>query len=423
MKKILILDTGKEWGGGTNSLLELLKRIDKTKYHFTALFYNNYKKGDESDIKSEIEKLGVEFLILEQRTQPVIAKTAKELLRLLFFFSRQLKRYSVFLIDYQFRIKRNAEKISELLKNLRIDLFYMNNQPSSNLEGIIASKMTGVSALQHSRIEATLNSFEVKAVNLWLKKMICVSEGVKNSFVRQGIDKSKCVVVHNGIDADTKPETLASEIRKMWGVGEDEILIGTVGSLIKRKQINDLIEALAELQKQDARGKTNPPHPPLLKGGEGGLKCMIVGDGPEKDSLQKMVLKMGLHDRVIFTGFQIDAISYINAMNIFVLTSEKEGLPRVILEAMLMGKPVIACDIAGPSELIVDGETGFLVPVGQTKAIANAMLSLTKDSALRDQMGEKAKERVTRNFPVEKYANSVNKIFEELINNDIHKIT
>ena len=245
--RVVILDTGKEWGGGTNSLLELLKRIDKTKYHFTALFYNNYKKGDESDIKSEIEKLGVEFLILEQRTQPVIAKTAKELLRLLFFFSRQLKRYSVFLIDYQFRIKRNAEKISELLKNLRIDLFYMNNQPSSNLEGIIASKMTGVSALQHSRIEATLNSFEVKAVNLWLKKMICVSEGVKNSFVRQGIDKSKCVVVHNGIDADTKPETLASEIRKMWGVGEDEILIGTVGSLIKRKQINDLIEALAEL--------------------------------------------------------------------------------------------------------------------------------------------------------------------------------
>jgi len=411
-KKILILDTGKEWGGGTNSLLELLKRIDKTKYHFTALFYNNYKKGDESDIKSEIEKLGVEFLILEQRTQPVIAKTAKELLRLLFFFSRQLKRYSVFLIDYQFRIKRNAEKISELLKNLRIDLFYMNNQPSSNLEGIIASKMTGVSALQHSRIEATLNSFEVKAVNLWLKKMICVSEGVKNSFVRQGIDKSKCVVVHNGIAIETVPNASRQDIRKMWGISDENILIGAVGSLIKRKRINDLIEAFAELN--------NPLISPLSKCR---LKCIIVGDGPEKDKLQKQVLKMGLQDKVVFTGFQSDAISYINALDILVMASEKEGLPRVILEAMLMGKPVIACDIAGPSELIVDGETGFLVPVGQTKAIANAMLSLTKDSALRDQMGEKAKERVTRNFPVEKYANSVNKIFEELINNDIHKIT
>jgi len=78
-KQILILDTGKEWGGGTNSLIELLKRlvpegsnrgIDKTKYHFTALFYNNYKKGDESDIKSEIEKLGIDFLVLEHKKQP-----------------------------------------------------------------------------------------------------------------------------------------------------------------------------------------------------------------------------------------------------------------------------------------------------------------------------------------------------------------
>jgi len=413
--RVVILDTGKEWGGGTNSLLELLKRIDKTKYHFTALFYNNYKKGDESDIKSEIEKLGVEFLILEQRTQPVIAKTAKELLRLLFFFSRQLKRYSVFLIDYQFRIKRNAEKISELLKNLRIDLFYMNNQPSSNLEGIIASKMTGVSALQHSRIEATLNSFEVKAVNLWLKKMICVSEGVKNSFVRQGIDKSKCVVVHNGIDADTKPETLASEIRKMWGVGEDEILIGTVGSLIKRKQINDLIEALAELQKQDARGKTNPPHPPLLKGGEGGLKCMIVGDGPEKDSLQKMVLKMGLHDRVIFTGFQIDAISYINAMNIFVLTSEKEGLPRVILEAMLMGKPVVALNVTGPAELVVDGETGFLVPVRHPEVFADCVLRLIENHELRKQMEEKGRKRIIEKFSIGKYVMGIENVLDEVL--------
>ena len=63
-KKILILDTGKEWGGGTNSLLELLKRIDKNKYHFTVLFYNNYKKAGESDVKTEIEKLGMEFLVL-----------------------------------------------------------------------------------------------------------------------------------------------------------------------------------------------------------------------------------------------------------------------------------------------------------------------------------------------------------------------
>ena len=244
-KKILILDTGKEWGGGTNSLLELLKRIDKNKYHFTVLFYNNYKKGCESDIKTDIEKLGIEFLTLEQKKQSVLVKTAKELSRLIFFFSRRLKRYFVFLIDYHFRIKQNAEKILELLKDLKIDLLYMNNQPSSNLEGIIASKITGIAALQHSRIETTLNSFEVKAANLWLKKMICVSEGVKNNFIRQGVDKSKCVVVYNGIDSKTVPRLSPKDIRKTWGISDNEIVIGTVGSLIKRKQIKGLVEAMA----------------------------------------------------------------------------------------------------------------------------------------------------------------------------------
>lgn len=398
-KKILILDTGKEWGGGTNSLLELLKRIDKTKCHFTALFYSNYKKSNESDIKSEIEKFGIDFLLLEQKRQLSIVKILKELLRILFFFSRQLKKYMTFLIDYHFRIKPNAEKISELLRNLGIDLLYMNNQPSSNLEGIIASKITGIPALQHSRAETTLNSFEANAVNLWLRKMICVSEGVKNSFIRQGIDKSKCVVVYNGIDSNTIPQVSPKEIRTAWGISDNEIVIGTVGSLIKRKQIKGFIESIAVI----ADISEQP------------MKCMIVGKGPEKGNLVEMVKRKNLGGSVIFTDFQSDAISYINALDIFVLTSQSEGLPRVILEAMLMGKPVIASDITGPSELVVEGETGFLVPVGKTEAIAGAIIRLIENTALREQMGEKAKERVIRNFPVEKYVNDVENVFAEVL--------
>lgn len=398
-KRILILDTGKEWGGGTNSLLELLKRINKNKYHFTVLFYNNYKKGYESNIKTEIEKLGMEFLLLEQRKQPVMVKIAKELSRLTFFFSKRLKRYSVFLIDYQFRIKRNAEKISELLKNLKIDLLYMNNQPSSNLEGIIAAKITSIPALQHSRVETTLNSFEVNAVNLWLKKTICVSEEVKNSFIRQGVDKSKCVVVYNGIAIETAPKASRQDIRKTWGIADKDILIGAVGSLIKRKRIRDLIEAIVMVVRRSE-------HP---------VKCMIIGEGPEKNPLMTKVKERNLDSRIIFTDFQSDAISYINALDILVMPSEKEGLPRVILEAMLMGKPVVALNVTGPSELVIDGETGFLVPVRETGMFADSILKLIENPELRRQMGEKAKERVIRNFPVEKYVNDVENVFAEVL--------
>ena len=96
--------------------------------------------------------------------------------------------------------------------------------------------------------------------------MICVSEGVKNSFIRQGVEKSKCVVVYNGIDAEIVPKTSRRDIRKTWGISDKDILIGTVGSLIKRKRIRDLIEAISMVAKRSE-------HP---------IKCMIIGKGPRK---------------------------------------------------------------------------------------------------------------------------------------------
>ncbi|WP_051132397.1 hypothetical protein [Thermodesulfobacterium thermophilum] len=138
--KILILDTGKEWGGGTISLIELLKRIDKKKYNFTALFYHNYNKGVESNVQKELETLGVKFIVLPQQPKSLKTKLIKEFLRVLLFFNQKLRKYAIFWVDYFFRIKPNAKIIAKLVKDLKIDLIYMNNQPATNLEGILAAK-------------------------------------------------------------------------------------------------------------------------------------------------------------------------------------------------------------------------------------------------------------------------------------------
>ncbi len=397
-KKILILDTGKEWGGGTNSLLELLKRNDRNKYCFSVLFYNNYKQGKESDIKTEIEKLGTDFLLLEQKKQPSVAKILKEIVRLMFFFRKRLKKHCIFLIDYHFKIKKNAERIAEILRNLKIDLLYMNNQPSSNLEGIVASKMINIPVLQHSRIETKLNFFEVKAANQGLSKIICVSEGVKNEFVKQGVVPSMCQVVYNGISSETKPQISPQEIKMKWGISDNDILIGTVGSLLKRKRIKDLIEALCIITSKI----------------DYSIKCLIVGEGPERDNLFELVKRKNLRDRVIFSGFQTDAISYINAMDILVMTSEKEGLPRVILEAMLMQKPVIAPRIAGITELIIDKKTGLLFQKDNLKEFAEYLANLLLSPSLRKDMGRAGKKRVVENFSIEKYVNQVSSILSKV---------
>lgn len=397
MKNILILDTGKEWGGGTNSLLELLRRIDKKKYNFTALFYYNYPMSEMSDIKTEIEKLGINFILFKRTGQPIYIKILKEIGRAVLFFNRRLRKLYIFWIDYLFRIKKDAEGLTKLLNDLSIDVLYMNNQPSSNLEGIIAAKNTGIKSLLHSRIETELNYFEINIVNRWLTKMICNSEGVKNNFVKQGIEPSKCVVIYNGIALGTKPHMPSHEIRKRWRLSNDDILIGTVGSLIKRKRIKDLIKAFFIVANRTE-------HP---------IKCMIVGEGPEKENLISLVKKTNLTNKFIFTGFQ-DGISYINAMDIFVLTSEKEGFSKVILEAMLMGKPVVSSDIIGPSELVVDKETGFLVTMGKINMIANAILKLVNSDEMRRYIGGRARKRAIENFSIERYVNQVSDVLAEV---------
>lgn len=400
MKKILILDTGREWGGGTNSLLELLRRTDRKKYKFTALFYSNYKKGGSSDIKTELENLGVDYILLEQDRQKPAAKILKETVRALFFCNKKIRQRLIFLIDYKFRIKKASENISAILEKLKPDMLYMNNQPSSNLEGILAAKAAGIPALQHSRITARLNSFEVNAANRNLSRIICVSQGVKDDLVKQGIESSLCSVIHNGIDSRTEIRIQPEAIRNEWGVAEKDILVGTVCSLVKRKRVIDLINAI----------------PSVLKETKLSVKFMVVGEGPEKNSLYAHAMKKKITN-LIFTGFQPDAASYINAMDIFVLPSENEGLPRVVLEAMLMTKPVVAADVAGPSELVINGETGFLVKPRRDDQLAVAITELAKNPGLRKSMGEKGRQRVTESFTIEKYVSGVGKIFDEVLGN------
>jgi glycosyltransferase involved in cell wall biosynthesis len=287
----------------------------------------------------------------------------------------------------------NAKRIAAILKERKIGLLYMNNQPSSNLEGIIASEMTGIPAIQHSRIETGLNPFEVRAVNQWLSKIICVSEGVRDALLERGVDPSKCVVAYNGISTGTVPRKSPDEIKNEWGIQEGDLLIGAVGSLIRRKRIKDLIEALYMVGEKAGR-----------------VKCLIVGKGPEMENLFELVKKRGLDGKVMFTGFQEDAVSYINAMDIFAMPSEQEGFPRVVLEAMLMRKPVVAARIRGTEELVVDNETGRFFEKGNSRELAECLTELLLSPMLREDMGTAGKERVVDNFSIERYVEQVSGI-------------
>ncbi|HDO25188.1 MAG TPA: glycosyltransferase family 1 protein, partial [Nitrospirae bacterium] len=204
---------------------------------------------------------------------------------------------------------------------------------------------------------------------------------------------------YNGIDSTITPAVSADRVRQELGIKKDEILIGSVGSLIKRKRFSDLVASMAYL---------------VNKKGHGRLKCLILGEGPEREYLSKEIEGNGLSDRVMLAGFKADAISYINAMDIFVLPSEREGFPRVILEAMLMGKPVVASGIAGPVELIIPEQTGLLFPAGDRGKLAESISTFISSPRFMTEAGELGRMRVIENFSIEKYVSEVSAIISEV---------
>jgi glycosyltransferase involved in cell wall biosynthesis len=388
-KRILLFDTGNEWGGGTNSMIELLKRIDRTRFAVTACFYHDYRHG-HSTLREALAAIDIPLVILPTRHQPWWAKLAKELVRGLLAWRKPWRAAAVFRVELAWRIRPRAHALAEFLRKENYDLLYMNNQPASNLEGYLAAERVGVPVVQHCRIEPRLNAVESAIVNRVAGAMICVSHGVKDALLRQGVRPALCQVVHNGID--TRQPLPAPQ--PLPGVAPDTPVIGTIGSLIKRKSVDHLLRAVARLP-QDLM-----PH------------VVIVGEGPEAAALRQLANELGLADRVSFAGFQKQPLPWLAAMDVFVLTSSSEGLPRVILEAMLLEKPVIASRIVGSSEVVAHGVTGYLYDYGDIDALAVHLVGLLRDSTKRQAFGNAGRRRASADFSIEAYVAGVTKVLE-----------
>ncbi len=394
-KRILLVDTGKEWGGGTNSMIELLKRLDREAYAVTPLFFDNYARGSDGDLRSALAEIGYELKLLPRLRQPWWAKLSKELARGLLGWWPRLKHSVVFSIELAWRINPDALRIAQELREGGYSALYLNNQPASNLEGLLAAEATGTRAIQHCRIEANLNRDEVAILNRIIRRVICVSHGVAESLIAQGVAGERCTVVLNGVDGGQGlPDPAAA--RRMLGLPESSVVIGTVGSLVPRKGVAVLLRAMKIMSDASSH-------------------ALIVGAGPQRTALEALATESGLAGRIVFAGFQREPLPYLAAMDVFCLASAREGLPRVILEAMLLGKPVVATDIPGCRELVRHGETGYLVPHGDIAALVDALSRLLANPELRTRFGQRGRAIVLADYSIERYVQGVTQVFAEVL--------
>jgi len=227
----------------------------------------------------------------------------------------------------------------------------------------------------HFKIDKILGNFT--------KKIICVSEEVKNYYLRKtGLPENKFVVVENGINLkEMEKVEYKKELREEFGIKEEDFVILTGGRLCKEKSIDVLLFVVPELKKE-------------IKN----LKILIVGEGEEKRYLMEIVKKLKIENSVIFTGFRKDIFSAIKISDIVVLTSKWEGMPNLILEGMALKKAVISTDVGGSKEIIEDGINGFLLKYGDKKGLVEKILFLYKNPEIRKKMGKEGHKIVKGRF-------------------------
>lgn len=397
-QKVMLLDNGKEWGGGTNSMLELLKRIDRDAFDITCCFYHNYARGNGETIESVLNAIAIPVIFIPQKKQPGWAKLAKEAARALLFFNRRLKKEAVDAIDARWRVRPNARKLRALLQQGRYDTLYMNNQPSTNVEGYLAAQGLDIAVVQHCRIEPLMNARLAKMVNDGCDAVIAVSHGVNQTLRDGGVEASRCFTVSNAIDIH-QPLPERAAVRQRLNLPADTFIFGTIGSLILRKSNHHVLQALSHFKQACP---------------DANWKMIVVGDGPEAAALRQQAARESILDRVIFTGFQNNALDYLAAFDVFILASRSEGLPRVVLEAMLVNTAVIGSRVVGTEELISPDDTGLLFEYGDVAQLTQHLVTLWQDDALRQRLTHAASARVRSQYAIENYVNGVETILKSV---------
>lgn len=274
-------------------------------------------------------------------------------------------------------------KILSLIRQVRPSLVSTHSSKAGIL-GRLASKLCGVPVIFTAHGWAFTDGVPEfkrkiyirieKLAARWADKIICVSENDRQLALNYGVaSHPKLLTIHNGMSLQDKHS------RSVRGTG-DLVRIIMVARITEQKDHKLLLKAISTLH-------TKTPY--ILT---------LVGDGELTSVVQKYSAELGVEDKVEFLGARKDVAKLLDESDIFVLTSKWEGFPRSILEAMRAGLPVVASDVGGCKEAVIEGETGYLVPRGDEEALKQRLKGLIDDPFLRNKMGQAGIQRFLDHF-------------------------
>jgi glycosyltransferase involved in cell wall biosynthesis len=379
--RILYLDEVSEIGGGGHSLNYLMRYLDPAR--FTPMLM-----GPSGPILDLAERSGIsthEYTFCKR------------------YLSIGVGRHEIPVNPYRLIYRlRDALNIKRIVDIERIDMVHTNNL-DAHLTGWFLNKIFGIPAVWHIRSIWHPLFYKIP----WPSKIVFVSRALKEMALGVRNSNPSAHVIYNGIDsADFEaPPGSRETVMEEFGLPNRPI-VGIVGRLTPWKRHDLFLRAAKILTQQGVDAS-----------------WIIVGSEIENRTgtdhtryLKNLCRVLEVEDRVIFTGLRNDIPKLVGSFDVFVSTSDNDPNPRVVLEAMVMGKAVIGTNSGGVPEMIEDRKTGLLVEQGNAEAIASAIFGLLREPRFAKELGCAAKERVESDFSIRNHVKQIEHIYAEIAN-------
>ncbi len=295
-------------------------------------------------------------------------------------------------------------KLVRLIAREQFDVVHTHSSKAGFL-GRLAARMAKPSAItvySPNAISISLNRaywYPEKAAAWLTDALIAVSDSERKELSGYKLVPTKKLVrITAGIPLTEEVQPLTSSFRDNLRIPTDAVVIGTVGRVSYQKDPDTFLAAAERIL------RANPE-----------VYFVWIGPGEDLEKMREETIKRGLADRVMFTGYRKDAQHLLQAADIFVLASRYESFGYVTCEAMALSKPVVASRVAGSSELVDDGVTGFLVPPGDALAFADALQQLLHNKAMRNRFGAAGRKRVEQHFSLKRMVEETQQLYLDLL--------
>jgi len=297
-------------------------------------------------------------------------------------------------------------EIIKLIKKIKPDIIHLNSSKISIL-GSIASIFSKSKIIYTAhgwvfnepmpKLKKLFYKYSEKITALFKNKIICVSEFDKQIAIKEKIcNPKKLITIHNGIKQINFLSKQEARQKLFRNNQNSKLIIGTIANLYKTKGLEYLIQSIKIL--------TSNFQFPII--------TIIIGEGSERKNLQNLIDQLNLKNSVFLFGKINNASEFLKAFDIYVCSSVKEGLSYTLIEAMQTELPIVATNVGGNSELIINNKTGVLIKPQNQQELTNSINYLIKDKALSNKLGVNAKQKAMNEFSLESMISKTKKIYK-----------